>query len=216
MKPPDFTSGTYRAVWHGCQWAFNLFYRTELAGLDNVPPEGPFILASNHASFLDPPIAGSYLPRELHYFARKTLFRGRFGKLIKDLNSIPIDRDGSSDLKAFRAVFNVLRGGGAIIVFPEGTRTHDGFLQSVKSGVGMLACRARVPVVPMRIFGSYDIWSRHQKLPNKLKTLTVCVGPPIPPAEYDPGKADAHRYQTASDRIMHAIESLKKPELPGI
>lgn len=213
MKPPNFSSLTYAAVWHGCQTIFDLLYRTEVAGMENVPTDGAFILACNHASFLDPPIAGSYLTRELHYFARKTLFKGRFGKLISDLNSIPIDRDGDSDLGAFRKVFGVLKSGDAILVFPEGTRSKDGALQSVRGGVGMLACRSQVPVLPVRIFGSFDIWSRKQKLPALHKSLSLTVGPVVLPQSYDPGKKDKERYQIASTRIMKAIENLKAPEL---
>jgi len=211
MNPPDFQSHTYRAVWHGCQLVFNLLYRTEVAGLEHIPETGPFILASNHASYLDPPIIGSYLPRELHYFARKTLFKGHFGRLISDLNSIPIDRDGGSDLQAFRAVFNALKQGGGILIFPEGTRTHDGQLAHVKSGLGMLACRAQVPVIPARIFGSYAIWSRFQHRPAWQKNLGLTIGAPLPPAAYDPGKAALERNQTASDRIMAAIAALPPP-----
>ncbi len=211
MQRPHFSSLTYAAVWHGCQTLFDLFYRTEVAGLENVPADGPFLLASNHASFLDPPIVGSYMPRELTYFARKTLFQGRFGKLISDLNAIPIDRDGDSDLAAFRKVFAVLKNGGALLVFPEGTRSSDGQFGTARSGVGMIACRAKVPVLPVRIFGSYDIWNRTHKLPALHGSLGITVGKILPPEVYDPGKADNDRYLSAAKYILAAIAALEPP-----
>lgn len=211
MSPPRFSSLTYAAVWHGCSTLFDLLYQTEIAGQANIPPTGPFILASNHASFFDPPIVGSHLPRELHYFARKTLFQGRFGKLITDLNSIPIDRDGDSDLGAFRKVFGILKDGGGLLVFPEGTRTHDGALGQARSGVGLIACRAAVPVVPARVFGAYDIWSRHRKLPSLRGHLGLTIGPSIAPSQFDPGKNDPERYLNAAKNILSAIEDLHPP-----
>lgn len=211
MGRPHFSSLTYAAVWHGCQTLFDLLYRTEIAGLEHVPAKGPFLLASNHASFLDPPIVGSYFPRELTYFARKTLFQGRFGKLITDLNSIPIDRDGDSDLSAFRKVFSVLKDGGALLVFPEGTRSKDGGLGRARSGVGMIACRARVPVLPVRLFGSYEIWNRERKLPALHGSLGITIGKPLEPAAFDPGKGDQERYQHAAERILAAIATLQSP-----
>lgn len=211
MRRPRFSSMTYAAVWHGCQTFYDLLYRTEIMGLENVPMDGPFLLASNHASFLDPPIVGSYMPRELTYFARKTLFQGRFGKLISDLNAIPIDRDGDSDLGAFRKVFAVLKDGGALLVFPEGTRTTDGDFLEARSGVGMIACRTQVPVLPVRIFGSYDIWSRKRKLPALFGSLGITIGKPLMPESYDPGKADKERYLIAAQRILDAIKGLPEP-----
>lgn len=212
MPRPHFSSMTYAAVWHGCQTLFDLLYRTEVAGLENVPLEGPFLLASNHASFLDPPIVGSYMPRELTYFARKTLFQGRFGKLITDLNSIPIDRDGDSDLGAFRKVFSVLKDGGALLVFPEGTRSQNGVFGEARSGVGMIACRTQVPVLPVRVFGSYDIWSRKRKFPAPHGSLGISIGKVLLPEAYDPGKAEKERYLIAAQRILAAIAVLPKPQ----
>lgn len=216
MRVPRFSSLTYAAVWHGSQMVSDLFYRTEVAGLEHFPMEGPFLLASNHASFLDPPLVGSHMPRELTYFARKTLFQGRFGKLITDLNSIPIDRDGDSDLGAFRKVFSVLKDGGALLVFPEGTRSTDGSIGPARSGVGMIACRAKVPVLPVRIFGSYDIWSRNRKLPSLSGSLGITVGKVLPLEVFDPGKDDPDRYLTAAQRILAAIAALKPPAVGAV
>lgn len=190
---------------------FRLWNDLQVAGVENVPEEGPFLLACNHASFLDPPVFAVACPRELHFFARKTLWKGAFGNLITNLNAIPIDRDGERDLQAFRRVFSTLKEGGSLLVFPEGTRSPDGELHEGKKGVGMIACRAGAPVVPARIFGSYEMWSRHKKLPNLTADLGVSFGPPIPLEDYDPGKEDPARYETAAARIMAGIAALKNP-----
>lgn len=186
-------------------------HRTEVYGAHNVPSAGPFILACNHASFYDPPAFGANLPRELHYFARKTLFKGPLKKIITDLNSIPVDRDGDSDVAAFKRVFSALKTDGGLLLFPEGTRTRNGQLQAAKKGVGLIACRAQVPVVPARIFGSYDVWGKHKKIPDFRPSITLVVGHPLSVANFDPGKQDPDRYQTAANTIMEHITALYVP-----
>ena len=201
----------YQLVWSSAQSLFELFHQCEVYGIENIPQSDAFILASNHASFYDPPALGAHLPRELNYFARKTLFKGPLKKIITDLNSIPIDRDGDSDIAAFKKVFTVLKTGGGLLLFPEGTRTEDGHLQSAKKGVGLIACRAQVPVVPARIFGSYSAWGRHRPIPDILCPMSLVIGPPLSTEQFDPGKKDAQRYQTAADTIMKSIAQLSIP-----
>jgi len=190
---------------------FRFFNDLQVSGAGYVPADGPFLLACNHASFLDPPVFAVACPRELHFFARNTLWKGAFGTLITNLNAIPIDRDGERDLQAFRRVFAALNEGGSLLVFPEGTRTPDGELHAGKKGVGMIACRAGVPVVPARIFGSYQMWSRHMKLPKVTAPLGVSFGQPISPTDYDFGKKDPQRYENAAACIMEGIAQLKDP-----
>src|SRR5712672_3763253 len=94
-----------------------------------VPLKGPVILAANHASFLDPPLVGSGLKRDINYLARKSLFRYPvLGWILRTVNAVPVDRDGGG-AAGLRAIMNRLHAGGAIILFPEGTRTRDGKLQ---------------------------------------------------------------------------------------
>ena len=214
MRNPGRNPGTnivYRAVWRASNTVFRLLYRTEAYGLENVPVEGPFLLACNHESFLDPPAFGSFCPRELHYFARKTLFTGKFGEVISNCNAIPIERDADSDLGSFRKVFGVIKDGGALLVFPEGTRSASGELGRAKKGIGLIACRAGAPVVPARIFGAFSIWGRQRKFPQPFGNVRIVFGKPIPISDFDPGKSDPERYQTAADRIMEGISALELP-----
>ncbi|MEM9226795.1 MAG: lysophospholipid acyltransferase family protein, partial [Verrucomicrobiota bacterium] len=165
MKPPADATPLYRLSWMGLRGLLNTFHRWEVYGAENVPMSGPFILAGNHASFYDPPVFGVGCPRALTYFARSTLFKGTVGKIIRAHNAVPVDRD-SGDLAAFRTVFGILKGGGGLLVFPEGTRTNDGHLQSAKPGLGMIAARTGAPIVPARIHGSFRIFNRHMKVPD--------------------------------------------------
>ena len=163
---------------------FKIFHRFELKGLENVPKNGPFILASNHQSFLDPPALGCRLPRDLHYFARNTLFVGPLGFIIKNLNSIPVNRD-HLDLKTLRLVLQVLSSGEPLLVFPEGTRTETGKLGLPQKGIGLLVSKANVPVLPAKIAGAFDILGKGKIFPRIGKKLTITYGPLLPFQEFE-------------------------------
>jgi len=199
----QFVTGTY----------FELLHQVELHGLENVPASGGFLLASNHASHYDPPLVGFGLPRTISYFARRTLLDSRIGAwLLPRLNTIPVDRDGPGDVAALRRVLAMIAKGHGVIVFPEGTRSANGQLQEPKAGVGFLACRAGVPVLPVRVFGTYEAFGRQRKLPRLGVPLAVVYGPLIWPAQFDPGDADkGTRYQEAARRILAAIAAIEHP-----
>lgn len=208
-----FAARAFCAQWF---WVFN---RYTIRGARNIPETGPFILASNHASFIDPPLLSSALPkdREIYFFARKSLFKGWFGRLIASLNAVPVDRDGESDLSAFRTVFKLLNDGHGLLLFPEGTRTPDGRLQVPRKGLGLIACRTGVPIIPARVCGTYTYWGRKQKLPRLFAPLGVVFGPALHPAQYDPGKNHPERFQVASWVATAAIAALPDlyPALPN-
>lgn len=186
-------------------------FRGETYGLENIPKEGGFMIASNHASHLDPPIIGSILLRQVCFFARKTLWKpGIASWWLDNVGTIPVDRDGGTDVTAIKRVLGALKKDKVIILFPEGTRSPDGNLQTAKPGVGLLACRTGVPVVPARVFGSFKAFGRDGKL--RLGTpVDVVFGKPLQAAEYDDPKAGKERYLLASQRIMAAISKLELP-----
>lgn len=190
---------------------FDMFFRGEVVGVDNVPQRGGFLLAANHASFIDPPMIGCHISRQLAYFARKTLWKGRLSSWWLDtVGTIPVDRDGGQDVSAIKRVLKALKDERGLILFPEGTRTTDGKLQPAKPGVGFIACKTQVPVVPVRIFGSFEAFGKGRKL--RLGTpVTVVFGRPIPPSVYDDPKAGKDRAQRASERIMAEIARLQPP-----
>lgn len=196
--------------------AYDLCFRGEVAGLGNIPRHGAFIIACNHASHLDPPIIGSLVPRQVAFFARKTLWKPGLAQWWLDgVGTIPVDRDGGSDVTAIKRVLQTLQAGKALILFPEGTRSPDGRLQAAKPGVGLIACRTRVPVLPVRIFNSHQAFGRGGGV--RLGTrVSVAFGRVLTPAEYDPPGAGKDRYQRVSERIMAAIAALEEPRTPVI
>ncbi|MFP6854273.1 MAG: lysophospholipid acyltransferase family protein [Opitutales bacterium] len=190
---------------------FRVFHRLRVHGRENMPAKGSFILAVNHASFYDPPVAVCRLSRPIHFFARDTLFRGLFGKLIAKLNAIPVKRDADSDVTAIKRVLGLLRKGDSLLLFPEGTRSSDGSLQEARRGIGMIACRTRVPVLPARIFGSYESFGRHRKWPRIGRRVSIVYGPLIQPMEIDSGGDPDKRYEIVADRVMRSIARIRLP-----
>jgi 1-acyl-sn-glycerol-3-phosphate acyltransferase len=190
-------------------------FRGDVVGEENLPQRGPFLMAANHCSHLDPPLLGCRLPHQVNFFARKTLWKPGFASWwLTTVGCIPVDRD-SADIGAMKRTIAALETGGVVIVFPEGTRSPDGQLQSAKAGVGMLACKTQVPVIPARIFGSFAAFGRGDKFPRP-RPISVVFGPPLAPAGYDDPTAGKHRYQVASERIMTAVAALPAPRYPVI
>lgn len=182
------------------------FFRYRVIGAENIIEEGPCIIAANHASFLDPPLAGIACNRGIHYLARKTLLDWPvLGPILPELNVIPVDQ-ANPDRSALMGCIRVVREGGGILIFPEGSRTPDGHLQPARPGIGMIVAKTGAPVLPMRIFGSYEAFPLNCKLP-RLVPITVVIGQRLTfPAG---GKREA--YQQIGDAIMEAIAELQLP-----
>jgi 1-acyl-sn-glycerol-3-phosphate acyltransferase len=198
--------GFFQYLFHLC---YDMLFRGDVVGIENIPETGPFLLAANHASHLDPPAIGGNVPRQLAFFARKTLWKGGVLSWWMDqAGCIPVDRDGASDVSAIKRVLRALQDGRALLLFPEGTRSADGEFQVPKSGVGMIACRAKVPVIPVRIFNSHIAWGRHGKFTPGV-SVSVTYGAALYPADFDDPSAGKMRYGVASERIMAAIARLK-------
>jgi len=196
--------------WLRC--AHQAFFRGEVAGLEYLPLDGAYLVAANHASHLDPPFIGAVMPRQLAFFARKTLWKpGLAAWWMDGIGAIPVDRDGS-DLAAIKRVFITLAAGQALALFPEGTRSYDGRFQAAKSGVGLIACKTQVPVIPCRIFNSHIAYGRNGGF-NFGTPVDIVFGPPVLPPVYDCKADGKERYQRASERIMTAIAALSRPPI---
>ena len=194
----------YRLAQLFCYLYFRVFHRFEVYGLNNIPSAGSFILAANHESYFDPPALGCKLPRNLHYFARDSLFIGPLGILIRNLNSIPVNRS-RLDLITLKRVLNVLDKGNPLLVFPEGTRSVDGKLGDGKKGIGLLLAKSQVKVVPARVIGGGQILGKGMLFPRIGKKLIIKYGKPLEIDEIDPGKSDLNRYETISSKVLTAI-----------
>lgn len=189
--------------WWICQWVIRLvglpLWRLRASGVENIPRSGGCLLASNHQSFLDPPLVAAFLPREMHFMARRSLFRNPlFRALIVRCNAFAIERD-TADVKGVKDAIGRLGAGNLLLVFPEGTRTRDGTVGPMKAGIGMLAERAAVPIVPVLIEGAHRVWPKGRLLPG-LGFIHIRFGKPIPAGETD---------KNAADRIRDAVVALK-------
>jgi len=179
---------------------YRIAFRIKCTGLDNVPMEGGVIIAPNHASFFDPPSVGIMLERESVFFAKKELFRIPGIRLfLRISNSIPVDR-GGYNRTVLKEVVNRLKSGYAVTLFPEGTRTRTGEFLEPKSGIGMVAVMAGVPIVPCWIEGSY----RARPFKNR---LTLHFLPPFNPSEI-PSPSKKEHYLLVSERIMYDISKM--------
>ena len=138
--------------------------------LDEIPRQGPLIIAANHASNLDVPVIGSWLiprlGRRIHWLGKKELFDWPvIGWVAAHGGVHPVDR-GAADIEAFRLAQRILVEGHVLFVFPEGTRSPDGSLQEARDGVALLALRTGAPVLPLGISGSNRVWPKGQRLPH--------------------------------------------------
>ena len=207
---------SYRIAWNLFRLAYSTYFHWRVRGTENVPLTGPVILASNHASFLDPPLIGAALKRDLNYLGRESLFRFPVvGRILRSWNSVPVDRDGGG-ARGLRVILDRLLAGGGIILFPEGTRTPDGSLQPARSGIGLAVIKTEAPVVPVRVFGTFEAYGRHLTFPRP-KRVSVVYGKPI---DFSALRAEAKTcpkdrlkqiYQEVADRIMAEIALLKAP-----
>jgi 1-acyl-sn-glycerol-3-phosphate acyltransferase len=176
-------------------------------GAEHVPAGGPVLLVANHTSNLDSPIVGGACPRQLNFLAKAELFEiPLFGRFIRRLGARPLRREGP-DAGALRTALRVLREGGALLVFPEGTRGEEGILRPAKPGAGMLAVLSGAPVVPVYISGSGRALPRGRKFPRPAR-VTVTFGPPLAVAP-DGGRRRRDDYEAVSREMMAAIARLR-------
>lgn len=186
-----------------------LFFDFRIIHRERIIQTGPVILAMNHQSFFDPPLAGNACDRAIYFLAKKSLMRTPvLGWLLPKLNVIPVDIEGN-DRSALKALIRILRAGESALVFPEGGRTPDGNLQPALPGVGLVIAKTRAPVVPIRIFGAFDAWPMGGKI-HLWRRITIVVGEPIYFTDAEvarAGRRDA--YARISQRVMEAIAALR-------
>jgi 1-acyl-sn-glycerol-3-phosphate acyltransferase len=152
----------------------------------------------------------------MRFFARKTLWNSPLTSWwLNKVETIPVERD-SGDIGAIKKVLQALKENRAVVLFPEGTRSPDGHLQKPKAGVGLMACKTGVPVVPCRVYGSFAAFGKGAKIPRLGTSVSLVFGPPIPASEYDDPNAGKARYEIAAQRIMDRIAALPEPRYPVI
>lgn len=193
---------------------FSSYFHWRVFHPERVPLAGPVILACNHTSYLDPPLVGSALSRPINYLARDSLFRFPIaGSVMRSWNAVPVDRDGTSP-RGLRNILERLKAGGGIVLFPEGTRSHDGRLQPAKSGIGFVVIKSNAPVVPVRVFGTFEAYGRQMTIPRP-HPVAVKYGQPLDFAKERAEAATCPKerlkelYQQVADRLMAEIARLE-------
>ena len=198
----------YWVGYHFSRLLGNALFGFRILHRDRMIQTGPLILAMNHQSYLDPPLAGNACDRAIYFLARRSLLNvWGLGWLLPKLNVIPVDQEGI-DRSALKALIRVIKAGNGALIFPEGSRTLDGTLQPALPGLGLIIAKTRAPVVPMRIFGAHEALPRGSNR-LRLHRITVVVGEPIYFADSDFEGTGKDVYDRLSHRVMEAIAALQ-------
>ena len=180
-----------------------LFFRRRVVNRHLFPESGGALVVANHVSFLDPPLIGSCFRHAIYCLARKSLFKGPLAWYFPHINVLPVDK-GKGDMNSLKRVLSLLKEGNRVLLFPEGTRSPDGALQPAEPGVGFIIAKCGVPVVPIRIFGAYECYPRHAKVP-KPGRVSIVAGPPVDFSSLPSGLSGRELYQAYADAVMAAI-----------
>lgn len=208
----------YWCGWVGFRALYRFYFGWHVYNAERVPLRGSVILAANHASFIDPPLVGAGIHRGINYLARESLFRFPvIGWVLHRWQAVPVDREGGG-AKGLKAILDRLLQGGAIILFPEGTRSRDGKLQPARSGIGLTVIKSTAPVIPVRVFGTYKAYGRHMRFPLPGRRVSVKYGRPM---LFESLRAEAKVcskqrlkdiYQQVANELMAAIAKMEPCE----
>jgi 1-acyl-sn-glycerol-3-phosphate acyltransferase len=200
-----------------CRFGLGAIARVRVEGTEDLPQEGPLIIAANHMSNADPPFIGGWLAPALDrrptFLAKEQLFKGPLGALIRSLGATPV-KAGGSDIEAFRVAKRILDDGGVVAILPEGTRSIDGVMARPRPGVSMLATRTGAPVLPVGISGTSTLIGREQRFPRIGTRISLRVGRPFQ-LELPKGIDRREALAAADVELMRRIAALVEPEHRG-
>ncbi len=200
------------ALYHALRWVTTLIVAVALHlrvfGLRNVPARGAFIIASNHLAWADIPLVAVRLHRKVVYMAKEEYFTSRIAWVVRLLGAFPVKR-GEGDRQALRTGEEQLKKGNILVMFPEGTRSRTRTMAKGHAGLGLIALRTGVPVVPVAIWGSEKVFKEFRP------RVTICYGEPMvfkPRGE----KISREDIDETTDQVMRSIASMLPPEYRGV
>lgn len=194
----------YWLGWMSFGAAYRALFGLRIDGAEHLITDGPVLVASNHQSFLDPPLIGKLYQEEMYFLARKTLFVGLGKWLYRQWNAIPVDQE-RPDMASLKTMVKLLQRGEKVLVFPEGERSETGALGKAQPGIGLIVAKAGVKVQPVRIRGANEALPRGSGR-IRFARIVVTVGPAIDFSGEDYKGKDG--YQKIADRIMEEIAAL--------
>lgn len=195
----------YYTGWLTFRTISKVIFRIRISGKENIPKSGGFILASNHISYYDPPLVGSWSTRQMYFFAKAELFKNKlFGAIIRRTNAIPVRR-GVIDRQAIELAAAAIERGYGLVVFPEGTRARDGNFLKPKAGLGMLALRTGCPIVPAYVSGADRLkscfWGQAR--------LSITFGKMLESSWIDTFTQSKEGYEAISRAVMERIAGIR-------
>jgi 1-acyl-sn-glycerol-3-phosphate acyltransferase len=195
-----------------------LLFRPRIEGLENIPEEGPAIIAGNHLSFSDHFLMPAILPRRITFLAKQEYFTGPgfkgalIASFFRSAGQIPVDRTGGKAAHpAVAEALAVLGRGELMGVYPEGTRSHDGRLYKGRTGVAVMALKAQAPVVPCAMVGTFEIQPPGRLVP-KIRRVTIRFGKPLDFSRFEGLEGDRFVLRSIVDEIMYVIMELSGQE----
>jgi 1-acyl-sn-glycerol-3-phosphate acyltransferase len=183
------------------------FYRYRVRGAEHMPASGGVILAVTHKSWADPVLTALAFRRPLRFMAKAEIFeKPLFARFVTALGAFPIRR-GSADIEALRTTLAIVADGGVLLMFPEGHRFHDDEIHEYHAGIGMMAVRSGVPVLPVALQGTKRLTRNHVPLRPRIQ---VIVGPPVDLSGLQGRKSEIYEGATARIRadVAKAWKSL--------
>ena len=185
-------------------------FRVNVEGRENLAPRGPVILASNHRSFLDSIFLPLVLRRRVTFVAKAEYFDDpKTAWFFRGVGQIPIRREGgSASERALASATEVLQAGGVFGIYPEGTRTRDGFLHRGHTGVARLCLRTGTPIVPVGLIGTDEVQPIDKRMPRLFRRVTIRFGEPLDPARYGDYEQEHLALRELTDEVMYEIAQL--------
>jgi 1-acyl-sn-glycerol-3-phosphate acyltransferase len=186
-----------------------LLWRVEVRGRERIPTVGPFVLAPVHRSNADFLLAGVAVPRRMRFMAKDTLWKkgpGWFGRFMERLGGFPVDRE-RPDRRAIRTAEDAIALGDPVVIFPEGRRKEGPLVEDLYEGASWVACRQRVPIVPVGIGGSDEVLPKGSRMIRLVK-VRIVIGEPIYPDVELTGRIPRRVMSEVTEELRKELQSL--------